>query len=427
MPFLIPAADDLGSQRADLSLGLRAAARHYSDLVVPGIGGASRVRHLSWAVAGIRLREDSGYKGKAVAVAHGVEALACKLEWACTLAEARRDLAVPGKNAFRRNPDAWDFSDLSQRRFYVQVTQRQVTTRALPLDTGLGLCDGSTRYSGMVLTAGGAALSNAFLGQKGLGKGSPRLGSNLQGWIFGSFPAGSASGWERLRELLGPFSATAAERELVRGRLASHLSSSTDLGRMDPARRSRLMEFLDAHVVGEPAWADTDALLAWLAIHGGETHAADIRTALRFEELRAAGVNVVAEMVRVASQAGVNVGVAVCAKTADIRGAIERCREAAELYRLAAAAGGNGRTDALGFACEVDGKHADVVKALVLRDGRILTLAGETIWRGPAWRPEMQSEEYSENLEGLEGAPAAGRPGRLFQFVGLWRDCHGAA
>jgi hypothetical protein len=279
----------------------------------------------------------------------------------------------------------------------------------------------------MVLTATGEALANAFLGQKGLGKGSPRLGSNLQGWIGRNFSAGSASGRDRLRELLGPFSATLAERQIVRGRLASHLSSNTELGGRDPARRARLMDFLDSHVGSKPTWADTDALLVWLATHGGETHAADIRTALRFEELRAAGVNVVAELVRVASQAGVNVAVAVCAKTADIRVAIERCREAAELYRLAAASGGNGRTDALGFACEVEGEDADVVKALVLRDGRILTLAGQTIWRGPAWRPEVQSEEYSENLEGLEGAPAAGRPGRLFQFVGLWRDCHGPA
>ena len=70
MPYFIPERDDFDIQRADLSLGLRAAARYYNELVAPGIGGARRVRHLSWAVAGIYLKSVTDVTFSAATIAN---------------------------------------------------------------------------------------------------------------------------------------------------------------------------------------------------------------------------------------------------------------------------------------------------------------------------------------------------------------------
>jgi hypothetical protein len=426
MQFLIPARDDVGARRADLSLGLRAAARHYNELVVPGIGGARRVRHVSWAVAGIRLRDEASFKGSAVSVAHALEALGNKLEWWRTPEDARRALPVPGKNAFRRNPDAWEFSQLCQRRFYVQVTHRQVTARALPIGSGLNFTDGSTRYSGMALAPLGKALADALLGQDGVGTGTPRVAANLAGWIQRRYAIESDSHREKLRRRIGPFTPTPEERAIVLGRLESHLSPHTEIGRRDPARRARLLLFLDQQVGKDTSWRDTASLLRWLAAaEGGAAHARDVQTALRFEDMRAAAVAVVGALVGVVAAAGVKIPVNICAATPAILASLDRCRQAAASFRAAAKDGGNGRPDVDQFAGEAMGTPAEVVPALVRRDGRILTLAGDAVWRGTAWRADVSGLEWTGIVDGTDETTANGRPDRLFQLIGLWRDCNG--
>lgn len=72
MPYLIPERDDFDIQRADLSLGLRGAARYYNERVAPGIGDAWRVRQLSWAVAGIYLRQMVGSTTSAATLANAI-------------------------------------------------------------------------------------------------------------------------------------------------------------------------------------------------------------------------------------------------------------------------------------------------------------------------------------------------------------------
>jgi len=49
----IPQPEVLEAQRVTLTLGLSAAQRFYREVAVPGIGGATFVRHCAWAVAAL--------------------------------------------------------------------------------------------------------------------------------------------------------------------------------------------------------------------------------------------------------------------------------------------------------------------------------------------------------------------------------------
>ncbi len=126
MSFLVPTIDEFDTQRADISLGLRRATRYYSELVAPGIGGAWRVRHVSWAVAGIYMEQVhiGKNKPKSMTIANAIEALGNKTAWDVNKDHnGRVDFKVLGIQAFKRNPDEWEFAKLRQKNYYVQITQ----------------------------------------------------------------------------------------------------------------------------------------------------------------------------------------------------------------------------------------------------------------------------------------------------------------
>lgn len=73
--------DDCGwlvLQRITLDFGLRGANQHFVELLMPEIGGAENVHKLSWAAAGLAVRDDfaaEGSKYRAGQLAHAVESL----------------------------------------------------------------------------------------------------------------------------------------------------------------------------------------------------------------------------------------------------------------------------------------------------------------------------------------------------------------
>lgn len=430
--FLVPSPDDFDSQRADRSLGMRRAARYYNELVAPGIGGAWKVRHLSWAVAGLYLRQLLGDKHSAVALAHGVEALGGKQEWSLLpeeLQTARTGLR--GTRAFNRTPEAWAFKELSQRRCYVQVTHRQQVTRALPVDTGLGLAEGSSRFNGMALSVPGTDLALALLNQPGVGKGPPRLLQTLKEWVQGTFEM--EPGVARLADGLGPSYPSKPECELVLWRLLSQVSPSSVVGPRDPMRRIRLIQFLDAKVGDNDGWSDVEGLLRWLESKpGGATHTDDIRTALAFEDMRAAAVFVLDVLGKLLLDRGSLIQVGACAKHPAIKPALARFRAQAARYRNYAAHGNNGRPDAHEFVSQTEAASDDetLVGALVRSDGRIVELSNDAVYRGPLFHIFERRSNGSAARDALDDEEAnapTGRPARLFSFVSLWRDCHAQA
>src|SRR4051794_27732386 len=78
-----PIPSDLGRSRLVLDFGLRAADLFFRELVVPGIGRVWFVRQLCWPAAAIRLhsmlKTERGRNVTPTVIAHGIEALGCKL------------------------------------------------------------------------------------------------------------------------------------------------------------------------------------------------------------------------------------------------------------------------------------------------------------------------------------------------------------
>lgn len=408
--YFIPLPEDFDVRRAELGLGLRGAARYYNELVAPGIGGAWRVRHLSWAVAGLALH-GAGARRSPTMIAHGVEALGNKVSWSEHPDRSRARLR--GRRAFERTPDQWAFEQLARRTYYVQVTHRQQVTRALPDDTGLHLTEGSTRYNAMRLSSAGHELAGAFLEQRVPNQGQPALRKVLRDWMARSFDPSNQAG--RLRPLLSPDEATPDERAIVRRRLRATLSRNTELGRRDPERRARLIDV----VTSNPDAGVLDALLA----QGGESHVLDIRAARAFDHMRAAAVAVLQE-VALAVREQDRPRVSALAARPEIAEAIVRLRSAATEYTRQATLCGPLRADLAAFTHRMASGDAALIAGLVERDGRVLILAGDHVARGALFRTELgaRGEEDDEAPdEDVSGLPHR----RLGQFVALWRSCAG--
>jgi hypothetical protein len=107
----------------------------FRELVVPEIGRMWFVRQISWPVAALALHEElrssRSRPPKPTAICHGIEALACKLEY--TPDRDNRSTRILGTRAFGRDLDSriWTFDRLRQATNYVRNTHRQAATRAI--------------------------------------------------------------------------------------------------------------------------------------------------------------------------------------------------------------------------------------------------------------------------------------------------------
>jgi len=424
--YIIPERDDFGIQRADMSLGLRRASRYYNELVVPGIGGAWKVRHLSWAVTGIYLKQRMSTKNKysSISIAHGIEALGNKLEWSLTDIKDRAKLHLRGSQAFARSENVWSFKDLCKKEFYVQITHRQQCTRALPLLTGLGFTDGSSRFNSMVLSKLGEDLAKSILlDNRPVPKEPNRLERMLQNWILGAITIIAPT--DGLKTELSPLSPTQDERKLVLGRLQSLVSTSHQIGLRDSKRRERLVRFcVEKNIHDNEDWEDTDSLLEWLqSTSEGTIHAKDIKTAIAFEDMRLAGVSLLGGIAQLLGNASDSLPVEDFVMNKIVIEGIRDLQAKTKIYQESVEHGNNGQPDAVAFANEATLNDLGVIRNLVKRDGRILTLDGELIHKGPVFRTGFHNADETEE----DPDPVAhftGRPNRLYQFISLWRDCY---
>ncbi|MCX6925177.1 MAG: hypothetical protein NT154_18485, partial [Verrucomicrobia bacterium] len=80
-----PAPSEVSSSRISLDFGLRSVDFFFRELVVPELGRIWFVRQLSWPLASLALHESIQRQGsnapKPTAICHGIEALACKMEY----------------------------------------------------------------------------------------------------------------------------------------------------------------------------------------------------------------------------------------------------------------------------------------------------------------------------------------------------------
>lgn len=235
---------DLGRSRLVLDFGLRAADLFFRELVVPGIGRVWFARQLSWPAAAIRLhsilRTERGRSITPTTIAHGIEALGCKLAFEHDDSDEPSGRII-GTRAFARSPDTLDFRSLRLSSQYVINTHRQVSTRALRQNDGLGFATGST-FNSLVLERIGEELADAFLGQSA-GRGGITLRNWLIGWLSGErLPSEKP---DALRSALSPETPSAGEKEIIRGRLMNTSGPAAETRRHLAASMGRRNSKLD--------------------------------------------------------------------------------------------------------------------------------------------------------------------------------------
>jgi len=410
-----PAPSEVTSSRISLDLDLRAADLFFRELVVPELGRIWFARQLSWPLAALALHEELAGHGsnapKPTAICHGIEALACKLEY---LADPQDPSPrVLGRRAFGRDSgrEVWSFHRLRQASNYVRNTHRQAATRAVRADGGLGFARGS-RFDLLELEPVGRALADAFLGQN-VGQGGTSLRKWIVGWLSGEkeLPASHGS----FRKALSPEHATDEECALVRSRL---------LGTSTPAseKRQRL-----ARAVGRAADApDIEGAVVVRLRDGGHREQADQVIAARaFGAVLDRARDAVAGLTRAVEPARGGVKVATLATDSGIKRVFKDLRSATMSYAEKANTAKVSEPTSRAFADAVAAADdAEAIRLLVRRAGEVLGLADGSVVRGPLFRVVDAADEAGDLEDGAASVEPdrTGRTFRIANFHTLLRD-----
>ncbi len=413
-----PSPSEVTSSRISLDFGLRAADLYFRELVVPEVGRIWFVRQLSWPLAALALHEELARHRSnpptPTAICHGIEALACKLEYFDDpQAPSGRIL---GRRAFGRDTDAevWTFRRLREATNYVRNTHRQAATRAIRVDGGLGFARGS-RFDLLELERVGHALADAFLNQK-VGSGGTSLRKWLSEWLKGDDKESKRP--PSLLRALSPEHPTKDEQELVGSRL---LKTSTPASE----KRKRLARAL------RPAKllpGDVNVVVARLEKDGHCEQANEVVVAHAFgavlDRARDAVASLTSEVepgrgaVKVSKLARGDS--ALTQRIDDLRTVSRRFLEKADTANVKEATSRS-------FAhAVVVADNAEAIRILARRSGELLGLANDSVTRGPLFRVVDGSDEATD-VEDAASSIEPDRTGRTFRianFHALLRDVH---
>jgi hypothetical protein len=411
-PWYAAAPSELRRERATLSLKLLPAVRHFTELVVPGLGRTWFVRQLSWSVSGLKLAREArdGTARAPTLCALAIEALACKRAWTAGVAMDR----IIGSRAFQRDdrdPNSWTFDALTRREHYVLNSYRAGTVRALMSDPpgagrvpGLGFAKGR-RFSSMALTPVGDELAAAFLDQRA---GQPTLRAHLVRWIDGGRLPDRSS---LLLKALRPDGATPKERSLVAERLL-RVESESARKRLSAARV--LIKLQDA--------ADLHAVAAGLRKSRHDEQAKEVELAESFGEMLECAQRVIAALTRSLGTRP-NMTASELVRRAPVQMALRALSAASRDYRRRhERAPGKGHVSAKQFAAAVEGNGgAEVLELLVRRDGQVLRLSDAgAIQPGPLYRSMFDPAEADDDA--LDPDSRGG--GRTFGVANLHSMVH---
>lgn len=408
------APTDSATSRITLDFGLRGANRHFLELVVPGIGGVSFVRQLSWAASGLSIRDtlaDQGTRSRATPLANALEALGCKAEFV----HSPDDVSprVLGRRAFRRDgDDVGSFHELCDRRHYVQNTFRGVAVRALREETGLGFARGP-RFDALTLTDVGYELSSALLDDGRVGRGGGSLRRWLCAWIGGEK---DQLPWGTLREVMSPETPTKRERLLVRTRLLDVTSGPA----APAAAKRKLLADLMEDDDDAPELADVSRRLRKT---GQEEYAREVELAAAFGALLDGCIDVTVAGSVLLEKAGV---IRLDAASLTLEGKVRAVRERAQAYLRRHEAVPAGHPDALRLArTATTESDTGLLHDIIRRESRVLEVVDGVVHKGPLFR-NLANDDVDGNEHEDEGVPAddAGtdRTFRISQLHELLKD-----
>ncbi|MFH1739026.1 MAG: hypothetical protein ABIH23_08455 [bacterium] len=405
-----PAPSEVSSSRISLDFGLRAADLFFRELVVPELGRIWFVRQFSWPLASLALHESLQGEGsnapKPTAICHGIESLACKLEYR----EYPKDPSarILGRRAFGRDTESvvWSFQRLHQPLNYVRNTHRQAATRAIRQDGGLGFATG-VRFDLLELEPVGRALAGVFLEQR-VGKGGTSLHKWLLGWLRGKRDIPDWS--ETLVEALSPEHPTANERDLVRSRVLETSTAHCKTRQHLVRAFGRAMDLPDIEGVVVPRLRDA----------GHRRQADEVIAARAFGAMLDRARDATAKLTRAVEPGRGGLPVATLARDAALRKALAALRDAAKNFSLKTSTAGITEPTSQAFAEALLGAADDLqaIKFLVGRVAQVLGLADDSVIRGALFRVV----DATESLDGLEeGADSIepDRTGRTFRIANL--------
>ncbi|WP_375757291.1 hypothetical protein [Corallococcus exercitus] len=404
-----PAPSEVSSSRISLDFDLRAADLFFRELVVPEIGRIWFARQLSWPLAALVLHEELARQGsnvpKPTAICHGIEALACKLEYFADPEDLSQ--RILGRRAFGRDTEqeVRSFHRLRQATHYVRNTHRQAATRAIRMDGGLGFAHG-TRFDLLTVEPVGRSLVEAFLEQR-VGKGGTSLRNWLLGWLMGDR---ERSDWPRtLIQALSPEHATDEERALIRSRL---LGTSTQ----ESEKRRRL-----ARAVGRAADVPDieDGVVARLREAGHREQANEVVAARTFGAMLDRARDAVADLTRAVEPGRGGIALATVACDPTLKRSIAALRTVARNYVEKANTANVKEATSRAFAdAIVAADEPQAIRILVGRVGEVLGLADGSVVRGALFRVIDATDESSNLEEGAESIEPD-RTGRTFRIANL--------
>jgi len=400
-----------------LALGLRRAERHFRELTVPGIGGVSFVRQLSWAVAGLQLAS-SLPKVRPAIIANAVEALGCKLAYFKGKKKGERSDRLRGVRAFERDKDALQFRCLSKRRWYVQVTYRQGSVGPL---VDLGLAEGSRRYNAMRLTDAGRSLAKELL----FFQGKRKLGTELDEWIRSPDSTPRTSLWR----YLGPDSPSQGERAVVKCRLTAANAYEC----LPSDRRLRLIEAL------EEAPLDFDQFMDVLRRRGEDGAANHLELARSFADLARACRMLIRHLLLIVGDCGQReVSIQTLLGRPEIGDACNELEKLANIFHKHERDNNLSHPDTTKLLREIDSDPTDRIANIVGRDQATLRIEGSSLCRGPRFdvglraarayigvvdKAEIQRDVSDEDPEDEDLTSSGLQLHRLEQLRNLWQDC----
>jgi hypothetical protein len=349
------------------------------------------------------------HKKLPVKIANAIEALAFKMMWI-----KDQQKGIVGTRAFERYPGAMSFNELSDEKYYVQVTRRQATVRAL---LGLGLTEGGLRMNSMTLSAIGRDLANCFLNRP-RGGGNRKVRNAIINWI-----EEPDKPFKKISpDIMGIKSATSAEKAIVRSCLRSSVISSAEDYDID--RRNRLIEAMEKG--DDPSMPDLETIKENLMKHSkGKNQVKDIETAEAFDDMLGAARQIVQKCASFLENSD-NVSAKNLSNKLDedlnaLKTNAQGFIENAEFSRKR-------HTDASKFASKIiSTENVNVLKEIVMRDGKILCYSGESVHKGHLFErrieigtettPSLHEDEYND------GSEESSTTDKVNQLFTLWRDC----
>lgn len=268
---------ELPQSRLRLDFGLRAAILTFNDWAVPGLGGASFVRQLSWACLGIIFAEELEQPAMAAKIAEAMEAFA---GWIAVKRESKlyeKDQRIQGRRKFAQ-VDQLSFSAIADAGAYVTVPFRRASTAALP---GLGLCiQAEFRFNALKLSEQGRRLAQAALEH---GQGGDRIRR-----LISKPNEPLAKVTEEIKLLLLPGMASPSEISIVKHQL------------MQDTRRAELLRLFAAPAFDINDLQAAEGQTALLRQLTDAVHRSQLDACFAFERLRAAALKAAQNLVNAA-------------------------------------------------------------------------------------------------------------------------------